>query len=50
MSSAERKRKAEVIAEREDPRPQPGLDIPPEDVPIADDMEWECEFVETPAQ
>ena len=47
MSSSDRKRKAEVDAERDGGRPQPGSDTPPEDVPIADDMEGEEELAET---
>ena len=47
MSSGDRKRKAEEDAERDGGRPQPRSDTPPEDVPIADDMEGEEELVET---
>ena len=50
MSSSDRKRKAEVDAEKDGGRPQPGSDTPPEDVPIADDMEGEDELRETPEQ
>ena len=50
MGSADRKRKAEEDAERDGWKPQPGLDVPPEDVPIADDMEGEDGLEETPEQ
>ena len=50
MSSADRKRKAEVDAERDGLRPQPGTDTPPEDIPIGDDMEGEDELGETHEQ